>query len=189
MLEYAKKRNFLYTREKRSWISERTQTKTQKRKMTQQHKTIQLSTYKKRVWLSNRTPKSPLPPLTPQSPSPTLVKANNKIYEDIDTKNISLVTLCCLSNGYGNVTHDTLIRECENFFVDPFWFKNYLSKRTQSVRMGTCISNKYNATYGVLQGSVLGPTLLSIYVNDLSYHIKDCLIIQYADDVQFVLPA
>ncbi len=40
--------------------------------------------------------------------------------------------------------------------------------------------------YGVPQESVLGPILFNIYVNDFSDEIKDCFLIQYADDTQYL---
>ncbi len=46
--------------------------------------------------------------------------------------------------------------------------------------------DKSEILYSVPQGSVLGPILVSIYINDLSQHISRCLVIQYADDTQFL---
>ena len=41
-------------------------------------------------------------------------------------------------------------------------------------------------TFGVPQGSILGPILFTIFVNDLSETINDCEVVQYADDTQFI---
>lgn len=54
------------------------------------------------------------------------------------------------------------------------------------MRINDVISDKTSISFGVPQGSVLGPILFIIYVNDLSSFITDCEIIQYADDTQFI---
>lgn len=62
------------------------------------------------------------------------------------------------------------------------WFKGYLTDRTQVVRIGDEISDALNVKFGVPQGSILGPLLFNLYINDLS----DCLISSimklFADD-------
>ena len=61
------------------------------------------------------------------------------------------------------------------------WFRSYLSERKQLVDVaGTC-SQPCNITCGVPQGSILGPPLFLIYVNDMSAVVKNKLLL-YADD-------
>ncbi len=115
-----------------------------------------------------------------------LLTLSNKLYENIDNRKISLLTLCDLSKAFDSVNHDILMSKLNKLRIDKFWFSNYLYKRSQSVRIKNCFSDKSEILYGVPQGSVLGPILFSIYVNDLSQHISGCLIIQYADDTQFL---
>ncbi len=54
-----------------------------------------------------------------------------------------------------------------------------------SVRIENNISKKNGIAYGAPQGSILGPILLGIYVNDLFSHVN-CFLVQYADDAQFL---
>ncbi len=52
--------------------------------------------------------------------------------------------------------------------------------------MGKTLSDKLEITFGVPQGSALGPILFLIYVNDLTQYISSCFVVQCADDTQFI---
>ena len=62
-----------------------------------------------------------------------------------------------------------------------FWFKSYLSDRTQLVDLSGTNSSCYPITCGVPQSSILGPLLFLVYVNDISAVVKNKLLL-YADD-------
>ncbi len=106
--------------------------------------------------------------------APTVI--TDSIYNNMDNKNISLLTLCDLSKAFDSVSHSILLSKCANLNTDSFGFKDYVSKRTQSARLNNNISSIQNIAYGVPQCSILGPILFNIYVNDVADHITDCLL-------------
>ena len=97
-----------------------------------------------------------------------------------------MLTLCDLSKAFDSVNHEILLNKLVNHKIDTFWFESYLDTRTQSVRINDGMSSKQQVPFGVPQGSILGPILFTIFINDLSTIAHNCLLVQYADDSQFL---
>ena len=109
-----------------------------------------------------------------------------KIYENMDDNKISLFSLLVLSKAFDSVNHELLLEKLQTVYVDRFWFEDYLSDRTQSVKIDNHISSKVSIEFGVPQGSILGPILFLIYVNDMSQFAIGYQIEQFADDTQIL---
>ena len=62
------------------------------------------------------------------------------------------------------------------------WFRNYLTTRTQRVQFENDMSSTRAIRFGVPQGSILGPLLFVLYINDLPECLENCSINMYADD-------
>ncbi len=75
-----------------------------------------------------------------------------------------------LSKAFDTISHDILFHKLEHVGVSgtPLnWFKGYLTNRNQYVHVNDVHSSLRNLTCGVPQGSVLGPLLILIYMNDI----------------------
>ena len=64
------------------------------------------------------------------------------------------------------------------------WLINYLSNRTQIVNVKGHLSSKRQVCSGVIQGSVLGPLLFTIFINDIDNVVNNCSVLKYADDIR-----
>ena len=87
------------------------------------------------------------------------------------------------------IDHRILLHKLSTYGIEGnvyTWFENYLSDITQFVEMDGKRSSNQNIYCGVPQGSILGPLLYLIYVNDISKSCK-CNILSFADDTTIYL--
>ena len=91
-----------------------------------------------------------------------------------------------LSKAFDTIDHGLLLQKMLCYGVkckEYQWFSNYLKGRKQRVALDGTMSQWVEVVRGVPQGSVLGPLLFLVFVNDLPGMTSKCNINIYADDV------
>ena len=94
-----------------------------------------------------------------------------------------------LQKAFDTVDHQILLAKLSHYGirgVSNDWFKSYLSNRSQYVSINGYDSGLAAINCGVPQGSVLGPLLFLLYINDLNQAIKFCKVHHFADDTNLL---
>ena len=112
------------------------------------------------------------------------------IYKAMDKKEITAMVLIALSKAFDGICHRTLVTKLKGLGASNEalnWFESYLTNRMQSTRLGTSRSIELTVTHGVPQGSILGPLIISLYMNDLQSVVKFSSVESYVDDTKVYL--
>lgn len=123
----------------------------------------------------------------------------NKILDYMDKRRSVTTVFFDMTKAFDFVAHDILLTKCDILGLRGIvneWIKSYLNNRTQYVEISKLDKNNELIRYkssiklnkvGVPQGSILGPLLFLLYINDLpDVTENDCVL--FADDVSVIVP-
>ena len=123
------------------------------------------------------------------SDSPVAYIFVQRITDAIDNGNISLGVFLDLSKAFDTVSHSILLDKLSHYSLSDNtlkWFKNYLKDRKQYVFIDGINSSSRIISYGVPQGSIFGPILFLIYMNDVQFVTKTIYLLLYADHMNLL---
>jgi len=108
------------------------------------------------------------------------------IQEGLDGKKSAAAVFIDLPKAFDTVDHVVLLKKCNSLGMRRIplkWLRSYLSNRQQYVFVNNTSSTVKSITSGVPQGSILGPFLFSLYINDLDELNLQGNLHLYADDI------
>ena len=125
---------------------------------------------------------------TLHSTATALLDATNQWHFNIDSGLVTSV----VAKAFDTIDHNILFEKLQLFGVSTssiHWFKAFRSDRQQICQVNGCLSNSRLLSCGVPQGSILGPLLFLIYVNDLPCSLNFSKARMFADDTNITITA
>ena len=121
-----------------------------------------------------------------------IIEMSERIRESIENKKYGCGIFIDLSKAFDTINHNILLEKLEHYGIRGIpllWFKSYLSNRKQYVYLNGESSSIEDIISGVPQGSVLGPLLFLLYINDLPNISNTLKFFLFADDTHIFCEA
>ena len=112
------------------------------------------------------------------------------IYDAFDEGKMVIGASLDLARAFDSINRDILIRKLESYGVQGValtWVRSYLNSRKQFVNFNGTHSSMKGVDYGVIQGSISGPVMFIIFINDIVRCTDLVELVMYADDTTVYL--
>ena len=119
-----------------------------------------------------------------------LISLTELVREALDSGKFACGIFVDLQKAFDTVDHEILLKKLDYYGIRGLangWFRSYLTDRHQFTSINGYDSNQNLMKYGVPQGSVLGPLLFLIYINDLNKAIHFSVVHHFADDTNLLV--
>ena len=118
-----------------------------------------------------------------------LINITEKIKSALDQNKVSCGIFIDLQKAFDTVNHEILLHKLNYYGFRGLvndWFRSYLHEKKQKICINGYESELKTLCHGVPQGSVLGPLLFLLYINDLHKCINHCSTFHFADDTNLL---
>ena len=119
-----------------------------------------------------------------------LIRLTDHILKNMDNDEVTGLVFIDFRKAFDVINHELLLKKLSIYGASPpsaAWFQSYLSQRKQFITLGKTTPEQLTIRQGVPQGSILGPVLFLLFVNDMPLNVHKSTMDIYADDTTLSL--